>query len=167
MQLVRSQSSVVVAVAFAAVVLLAADVSGEVVDGAKQLEKGTVRAPCGVSRLERCTFVDRFGFFNGKMWMKSVNYANDYPFYSWWSGTSAFVNAKKKTLALSITKNYNPKFGLEYASGEVKSIGRYGYGCYEARIRPISQPGFVDLSPIFLSHSFSVLFSFLLHVHKF
>lgn len=101
----------------------------------------SVRMPCGTNSLEQCSFMDGFSFFNNKRWERSSGYANGPPFDSWWAGKNVFINGKYSTLGLAVTKQFSAESGLSYASGEVKSNGRYGYGCYEAKMRPIAKPG--------------------------
>lgn len=139
-----SFQSLIALTVLALIAVVLAGTAPEETKNREQLAAGkvTVRAACGAAQLEQCAFKDQFGFFNAKRWQKSANYANEYPFNSWWSPTSVFVNVKQKTLGMSISRSYNPEAGLEFASGEVKSRGRYGYGCYEARMKPISQPGY-------------------------
>lgn len=120
-------------------------------EGAGEVKVKTVgpvaRAACGAKQVEQCSFVDRFRTFDTKRWEKSANYENGSPFASWWAASAAFVNPATQTLNLAITLAFNPDVFSRYASGEVKSTGRYRYGCYEARIRPNTQPGYVAVHP--------------------
>lgn len=101
----------------------------------------SVRMPCGRYNMEQCSFMDGFSFFNNKRWVRSYGYANGPPFDSWWAWSNVFINKKYSTLGIAVTKQFSGESGLFHASGEVKSKGRYGYGCYEAKMRPIAKPG--------------------------
>lgn len=102
--------------------------------------KTTVRAPCGPRNVEQCSFVDRFATFRAATWVKTTGY-NGAPFNSRWVPSNVLIDKRQKQLNLVITRRRNRKSGVPFDSGELKSKGRYGYGCYEFRMRPIAKPG--------------------------
>lgn len=108
---------------------------------AKELQGTAIRATCGPRKVEQCSFIDRFYSFKSNIWVKTFGYVNGPPFNSWWSSKNVFVNQKSRTLGIEVSKRFDPESGLVFASGELKSKGRFGHGCYEARMAPIAQPG--------------------------
>ncbi|PSW18134.1 1,3-beta-glucanase [Photobacterium sanctipauli] len=87
------------------------------------------------------SFNDDLSEFNHAIWWKSDGWSNGFPFYSRWEGET-IVNSPE---GMAITLEHAPEAGndVEFRSGELRSHTYYGYGCFEAEIKPISESGVI------------------------
>jgi endo-1,3-1,4-beta-glycanase ExoK len=84
-------------------------------------------------------FVDRFATFNNERWLVSDGWSNGAHQACTWSKKS--VKTGKNGIALSVTNE--PKGERRFSCGEIQSKALYGYGTYEARMRPAAGEGIV------------------------
>lgn len=84
---------------------------------------------------------DEFDSLNETVWRPSDNYANGELFRCGWRKQNAVFGGGK--LALQVDNIGCPEkcSGRAYASGELQSKDKYGYGRYEARMRPAKLNG--------------------------
>jgi beta-glucanase (GH16 family) len=73
--------------------------------------------------------------------MKADGWANGSPFANAWRADH--VDHVAVDDAMHIQLSNVADLGLPYSSGEYRTKGFHGYGCYEARFKPIGQPGVV------------------------
>jgi beta-glucanase (GH16 family) len=85
------------------------------------------------------SFSDPLDIYNTKVWMKADRWTNGSPFDNAWRADHVTHAASTMTIQLD-NKAY---LGEPYSSGEYRTKGFYGYGCYEARFKPIKLPGVV------------------------
>ncbi len=85
------------------------------------------------------SFEDAFQVFDTTRWTKADGWANGSPFDNAWSADHvAFERG-----ALVLRLDDSAMLGEPYTSGEYRTVGYYGYGCFEASFRPVAQPGIV------------------------
>lgn len=92
---------------------------------------------CG-NESDQCSFVDTFSAHNKTRWTVSDKYANGPAFGVWWDKSHVQFNYSE---GLRLSLSPQPQFEKPYAAGQVKSNGWFEYGCFEASIKPKSQPG--------------------------
>ena len=85
------------------------------------------------------SFTDLLDSFNSSRWAKADGWTNGAPFDNAWSAGNVNFHDGLLELVLDDTA----KLGQPYTSGEYRSTGYYGYGCYEASFRPVGVPGAV------------------------
>lgn len=103
--------------------------------------------------LDACSFVDDFSYINEGRWDLADNYSNGPPFANWWARSaisshpitsqSSDDHGAGGKAALNVSIFEQPNLGLQYASGQMRSRSWFTYGCFEARIRPVNQSGYV------------------------
>jgi beta-glucanase (GH16 family) len=86
------------------------------------------------------TFTDQFTSFDGARWIKADGWANGSPFDNGWRADHATLAGGLLDLRLDDVLSS----GQPYTSGEVRTTGYYGYGCYEASFKPARTPGVVS-----------------------
>jgi endo-1,3-1,4-beta-glycanase ExoK len=87
------------------------------------------------------SFIDQLGAYDTTRWMKADRWTNGSPFANAWRADHVLHDAASGAMTLKLS---NRAFlGKPYSSGEYRTKGFHGYGCYEARFKPIRQPGVV------------------------
>lgn len=85
------------------------------------------------------SFSDSFDTFNTSRWAKADGWINGSPFDNAWRADHVnFANSR-----MTITLDNLAYLGEPYSSGEYRTTGFYGYGCYEVRFMPVARPGVV------------------------
>jgi len=85
------------------------------------------------------SFNDSFDTFDTSRWAKADGWTNGSPFDNAWRADHInFSNS-----LLTITLDNTAYLGELYSSGEYRTTGFYGYGCYEVRYKPVARPGAV------------------------
>jgi len=87
------------------------------------------------------SFVDELTGYDTKRWMKADRWTNGSPFDNAWRADHVTHDAAASRM--TITLDNRAYLGEPYSSGEYRTKGYHGYGCYEARFRPVKQPGVV------------------------
>ena len=95
----------------------------------------------GVTIVPLGSFIDQLIGEDTTRWAKADGWANGSPFANAWRADH--VTPGVPAGAMSIRLSNTPDLGMPYSSGEYRTHGFHGYGCYEARIKPIAQPGVV------------------------
>jgi len=85
------------------------------------------------------SFVEPFDAYDATRWSKADGWTNGSPFDNAWRADHATVTGGRLDLRLDDVA----MLGEPYSSGELRSNGYYGYGCYEASFKPIAVPGVV------------------------
>jgi endo-1,3-1,4-beta-glycanase ExoK len=86
------------------------------------------------------TFTDHLTAFDSTRWTMADGWANGSPFDNAWRADHvSFVDGK-----LDIRLDDDGAFGQPYSSGEYRTTGYYGYGCFEAGFRPVARSGVVS-----------------------
>jgi len=85
------------------------------------------------------SFTDHFNAYDATRWSKADGWKNGSPFDNAW--LADHVTVANGTLDLRLDNV--ALLGEPYASGELRTNGYYGYGCYEASFKPIMVPGVV------------------------
>lgn len=86
------------------------------------------------------SFTDQCTSFDGARWVRADGWANGSPFDNGWRADHATVAGGLVDLRLDDVSSS----GQPYTSGEVRTSGYYGYGCYEASFKPVRQSGVVS-----------------------
>jgi beta-glucanase (GH16 family) len=84
-------------------------------------------------------FTDLFQGFDSSRWAKADGWANGAPFDNAWDADHVTFHDGLLDLRLDDTAS----LGRPYSSGELRTTGYYGYGCYEASMKPVAVPGAV------------------------
>jgi beta-glucanase (GH16 family) len=84
-------------------------------------------------------FLDSFNTYDTTRWSKADGWTNGSPFDNAWRADHATIADGK----LQLTLDDVAALGEPYTSGELRTRGFYGYGCYEASFKPIMVPGVV------------------------
>ena len=85
------------------------------------------------------SFSDSFDTFNTARWAKADGWSNGSPFDNAWRADHVnFANS-----LMTITLDNLAYLGEPYSSGEYRTTGFYGYGCYEVRFKAVARPGAV------------------------
>jgi beta-glucanase (GH16 family) len=84
-------------------------------------------------------FIDHFNAYDTARWSKADGWKNGSPFDNAWAGDH--ITVANGTLDLRLDDL--ALLGEPYTSGELRTNGYYGYGCYEASFKPIAVPGVV------------------------
>lgn len=85
------------------------------------------------------SFTDGLQAFDATRWAKADGWKNGAPFDNAWLADHVSNHDGWLDLRLDAVAS----LGEPYSSGEVRSTGFYGYGCYEASFKPIAAPGVV------------------------
>ena len=84
-------------------------------------------------------FTDHFNAYDATRWSRADGWKNGSPFDNAWRADHVTVADGRLDLRLDDVA----LLGEPYTSGELRSNGFYGYGCYEASFKPIAVPGVV------------------------
>jgi beta-glucanase (GH16 family) len=84
-------------------------------------------------------FTDHLQQFDSARWSKADGWSNGTPFDNAWSADNVTFQDNQMALSLDDT----PSLGQPYTSGEYRSNGYYGYGCYEVSMKPVAAEGLV------------------------
>jgi beta-glucanase (GH16 family) len=84
-------------------------------------------------------FTDHFDGYDATRWSKADGWKNGSPFDNAWSADHVTVAGGRLDLRLDDMA----QLAEPYTSGELRTSGYYGYGCYEASFKPIPVPGVV------------------------
>lgn len=110
--------------------------------GAVYVEATAARRPPPPAPAGQPGFVDELATYDSVRWMKADRWTNGSPFDNAWRADHVIHDAAAggaMTLQLS-----NRKFlGKPYSSGEYRTRGYHGYGCYEARFQPVERDGVI------------------------
>ncbi len=86
------------------------------------------------------SFTDHLTAFDAARWASADGWANGSPFDNGWRADHVSFHDGLLDLRLDdVTSSGQP-----YSSGEYRTTGYYGYGCYEASFRPVARPGVVS-----------------------
>lgn len=85
------------------------------------------------------SFTDHFHAYDATRWSKADGWTNGSPFDNAWRADHVTVTDGRLDLRLDDVS----ALGEPYTSGELRTNGFYGYGCYEASFKPIMAPGVV------------------------
>lgn len=88
----------------------------------------------------QASFVDELTGYDTNRWMKADRWTNGSPFDNAWRADHITHDAATR---MTITLDNKKYLGEPYSSGEYRTRGYHGYGCYEARFKPIKQSGVV------------------------
>lgn len=86
-------------------------------------------------------FFDPLTELNQDLWWKSDGWSNGFPFLNSWEENS--ISYSKTGMSISLIPTNNPNSDFAYQSGELRSHKLYGYGCFEAEIKPVAKSGVV------------------------
>jgi endo-1,3-1,4-beta-glycanase ExoK len=86
------------------------------------------------------SFRDDLTTIDPARWMRADGWTNGTPFNSAWKADHITTS----TSLLSLRLDNVVALGKPYSSGQYQSNGYHGYGCYEARMRPVSASGVVS-----------------------
>lgn len=89
---------------------------------------------------EAGSFVDNLDGYNTSIWTKADGWSNGSPFANGWQADHIDIFDAG---LLTITLDDVPSSGEDYTSGEYRTIDFYGYGCYQARFKPVATLGVV------------------------
>lgn len=87
------------------------------------------------------SFVDQLGTYDTQRWMKADRWTNGSPFANAWRADHVVHDGTTGSLSLRLSNR--AYLGQPYSSGEYRTRGFHGFGCYEARLRPVRQSGVV------------------------
>jgi beta-glucanase (GH16 family) len=85
------------------------------------------------------SFTDHFNAYDATRWSRADGWTNGSPFDNAWFADHVTVANGSLGLRLDDVA----ALGQPYSSGELRTNGYYGYGCYEASFKPIMVPGVV------------------------
>jgi beta-glucanase (GH16 family) len=85
------------------------------------------------------TFTDYFNSLDTTRWSKADGWKNGSPFDNAWRADHASILDGR----LDLTLDDAATLGEPYSSGELRTNGYFGYGCYEASFKPVLVPGVV------------------------
>lgn len=84
-------------------------------------------------------FTDLFNSFDSSRWQKADGWTNGAPFDNAWSADHVVFHDGLLELVLDDTAQR----GEPYTSGEYRTTGYYGYGCYEVSMKPVARSGVI------------------------
>lgn len=96
--------------------------------------------PPPASPSTQITFADQLSNFNSDRFMRADGWKCGSPFDCGWRGDHVQLDGDLMTLKLDDT----PTQGFPYASGEYRTKGFYGHGCYEVSFKPVAVSGVVS-----------------------
>lgn len=85
------------------------------------------------------SFTEHFNAYDATHWSEADGWKNGAPFDNSWGADHLTLPGGQLDLRLDDVA----QLGEPYTSGELRSSGYYGYGCYEASFKPIPVPGVV------------------------
>jgi beta-glucanase (GH16 family) len=85
------------------------------------------------------SFTEYFNAYDATRWSRADGWTNGSPFDNAWLADHVTVANGSLDLRLDDVA----ALGQPYSSGELRTNGYYGYGCYEASFKPIMVPGVV------------------------
>ena len=85
------------------------------------------------------SFTDHFNAYDATRWSRADGWTNGSPFDNAWLADHVTVANGSLDLRLDDVA----ALGQPYSSGELRTNGYYGYGCYEASFKPVMVPGVV------------------------
>ncbi|MEZ8742101.1 1,3-beta-glucanase [Photobacterium swingsii] len=88
-------------------------------------------------------FLDPLETLNSEIWWKSDGWSNGFPFVNRWEG-EAITFSEDQGMAITLSKTPLSDGSSDYQSGELRSHDFYRYGCFEAEIKPVNEPGVVS-----------------------
>jgi endo-1,3-1,4-beta-glycanase ExoK len=86
------------------------------------------------------SFIDLLNSFDTTRWAKADGWNNGSPFLSSWRADHASFVAGQ--LSLKLTDGGDSNASTWY-SGELRTTGYHGYGCFEAMFKPVAAPGVI------------------------
>lgn len=86
------------------------------------------------------SFVDQLDAYDTVRWIKADGWKNGSPFDNAWRADHVTFDSGQMTLRLDDIAG----LGEPYSSGEYRTTGFHGYGCYEASFRPARAAGTVS-----------------------
>lgn len=86
------------------------------------------------------SFADHLSSFDTTRWTKADGWKNGAPFDNAWAADH--ITFSDGTMRIRLDNQ--PLLGEPYTSGNYQSNGFYGYGCYEARFKPVAASGVVS-----------------------
>ncbi|WP_413110389.1 family 16 glycosylhydrolase [Thaumasiovibrio sp. DFM-14] len=86
------------------------------------------------------SFFDPLTTFDTIRWQAADGWANHSPFLNAWSAEALQFDNNGMTINLTDT----PLLNYDYTSGELRTSGFYGYGCYEVEMKPAAVSGVVS-----------------------
>jgi len=84
-------------------------------------------------------FIDLLNSFDSSRWQKADGWTNGSPFDNAWSADNVVFHDGLMELVLDDTAAR----GEPYTSGEYRTTGYYGYGCYEVSMKPVARSGLI------------------------
>jgi endo-1,3-1,4-beta-glycanase ExoK len=87
------------------------------------------------------SFLDQLDVYDTTRWMKADRWTNGSPFDNAWRADHVTHDAATSRMTIKLSNR--AYLGQPYSSGEFRTKGFHGYGCYEARFKPIAQSGVV------------------------
>ncbi|MGF1730038.1 family 16 glycosylhydrolase [Photobacterium kasasachensis] len=87
------------------------------------------------------SFIDPLTSFDQELWWKSNGWSNGFPFNNRWEESSIITDNNGMHILLNKAPTTDSHF--EFRSGELRSHNFYGYGCFEAEIKPIAKSGVI------------------------
>ena len=87
------------------------------------------------------SFLDQLGTYDTQRWMKADRWTNGSPFDNAWRADHVLHDGSAGLMTIRLSNR--AYLGQPYSSGEYRTRGFHGYGCYEARFKPIRQAGVV------------------------
>ena len=89
---------------------------------------------------EQDSFIDHLQVYDTSRWVKADGWTNGSPFQNaWLADHIGFLDGR-----MVITLDDQGVLGEPYSSGNYQSLGFYGYGCYEAGLKPVAGSGTVS-----------------------
>ena len=85
------------------------------------------------------SFTDLMNSFDSSRWQKADGWTNGSPFDNAWSADHVVFHDGLLELVLDATVQR----GEPYTSGEYRTTGYYGYGCYEVSMKPVARSGVI------------------------
>ena len=93
----------------------------------------------GKAPTAQSSFTDHLDSYDASRWAKADGWANGSPFDNAWSADHVTFGNGEMLLRLDDIS----QLGEPYTSGEYRTLGFYGYGCYEASMKPAQGAGAV------------------------
>lgn len=110
--------------------------------GTVYVEATAARKPPPATPVSQSGFVDPLATYDSGRWMKADRWTNGSPFDNAWRADHV-THESTAGGVMTIQLSDRRFLGRPYSSGEYRTRGYHGYGCYEARFRPIERAGVV------------------------